>query len=81
MIKVTYEYTCDICDAMIKSPDKHEGHMPFVPVQQYIFPVPSYVYQVGHYHICAECYDVAMKPLRERFSRLHPITDDVSKLQ
>jgi hypothetical protein len=57
MIKITYAYMCDVCEAEIR-PQHTYAALPLCPV-----PAPAAVAMLAHRHLCAKCYEVATAAL------------------
>lgn len=62
MIKLTYEYYCDVCEDEIREKHVYKIH----PLQGSAVPVPAQVDYVGTYQVCFGCRSVAYTALHAR---------------
>jgi hypothetical protein len=63
MITITYQYSCDVCDAK-SDEDETYRILPFMPAQDTALPRPRYRNPVGMAHVCDSCFCKAAAALR-----------------
>ena len=72
-VKITYVYSCDICNQQVR-PDDHYEIMPYWPAMKMAWPVPSVEGQgCANLMLCSQCMELAREPLIKRFQEINPI--------
>ena len=65
MIRLTYQYFCDICKAEWKAKDSYDLNR-YTPVQDDRLPRPQFGYAVKHCDVCPDCATVALDAIKDR---------------
>ena len=58
MLKITYEYFCDVCEAEIYEKEKYEIQ-PFTSHGDMNLPRMRHLARVGNLHVCNQCEEIA----------------------